>query len=351
MHTMPTALPLHGRRRTVLLTGASGVVGSVLLPRLRGFEVIALVHRTPVVAAGVSSVTGDISAPRLGLSDRTYRELAGQVDAVVHCAAVTDFARKDGSLEATNVVGTQRMADFAADAGATLYHVSTAFVGTSAQAGRSSTSVGYAASKAAGEQVVRASGVPAVILRPSVVIGDSVTGQIAAFQGLHRLAGAILTGAVPMIPFDADWPIDFVPCDVVADAIATVVERGLTEGEFWVTAGERSLRLHEAVSLTVELGGELGLQLDAPRFVSPDLFDRLIAPVFLDALPSKVRRSVLRLLDSFATYLCAGVAMPSSLPELQALGVMALPDQRLSLRRSVLQLAAANAPAPERAVA
>lgn len=327
-------LPSHPRR-TVLLTGASGVVGSALLTRLHAFEVIALVHRTPVLAAGVTSVAGDISAPRLGLSDRTYRDLVGRVDAVIHCAAVTDFARKDGSLEATNIDGTQRVAAFAVDAGATLYHVSTAFVGTTAQAGRSSTSVGYAASKAAGEQVVRASGVPAVILRPSVVIGDSTTGQIAAFQGLHRLAGAILTGAVPMIPFDADWPIDFVPCDVVADAIATVVERGLTEGEFWVTAGDRSMSLREAVTLTVDLGAELGLQLDAPRFVSPDLFDRLIAPVFLDALPPKVRRSVLRLLDSFATYLGAGLAMASSLPELAALGAVELPDQRVSLRKSI----------------
>ena len=43
-------------RRTVLLTGASGVVGRALLDRLRGAEVICLVHRSPVIAAGVHIV-------------------------------------------------------------------------------------------------------------------------------------------------------------------------------------------------------------------------------------------------------------------------------------------------------
>ena len=67
---------------------------------------------------------------------------------------------------------------------------------------------GYATSKLAAEQVVRDSGVPAVVLRPSVVIGDSRTGEISAFQGLHGVAGAILTGTVPMVPFD---PPTFTP--------------------------------------------------------------------------------------------------------------------------------------------
>ena len=35
-------------RRTVLLTGASGVVGHALLPRLRDLDVVCLVHRSPV---------------------------------------------------------------------------------------------------------------------------------------------------------------------------------------------------------------------------------------------------------------------------------------------------------------
>ena len=200
-------------RRTVLLTGASGVVGRALLPRLRDFDVVCLVHRSPVSGPNVTTVPGDITRPMFGLAERAYAELAARVDAVIHCAAATGFNRTDGSLEATNVTGTEHVTAFAAAAAAkpVLYHVSTAFVHTTAAGDRGRTAAGYAASKAAAEQVVRSSGVPHVILRPSVVIGDSVTGEIAAFQGLHKVVAGIFAGIVPMIPFDPAWPIDFFP--------------------------------------------------------------------------------------------------------------------------------------------
>jgi len=107
-------------RRTVLLTGASGVVGRALLPRLGDFDVVCLVHRSPVSGPNVTTVLGDIAKPMLGLAEQAYMELAAKVDAVIHCAAVTDFSRTDGSLEATNIAGTEHMASFAAAANAVL---------------------------------------------------------------------------------------------------------------------------------------------------------------------------------------------------------------------------------------
>ena len=322
-------------RRTVLLTGASGVVGRALLRRLRDVDVVCLVHRSPVCGPNVTTVPGDIAEPALGLAGLAYAELAAKVDAVIHCAAVTDFNRTDGSHEAVNIAGTRHVAAFAAAAGAVLYHVSTAFVHTTADGDRGQTAAGYAASKLAAEQVVRSSGVPHVIIRPSVIIGDSVTGEIAAFQGLYRVAAGLFTRVVPLIPFGPSWPIDFVPADVAADAIACVVENQVRDGEFWLTAGERALRLDEAVAIGVELARDLGVRVDMPRFVPPEMFDRLIGPVFLAALPGKVRRNVLRLLEFFTTYLQTGETKPSSMDELVALGARSLPDQRESLRTSL----------------
>src|SRR6516164_2665392 len=322
-------------RRTVLLTGASGVVGRALLPRLRDFDVVCLVHRSPVSGPNVTTVPGDVAEPMFGLAEPAYAELAARVDAVIHCAAVTSFNRIDGSLEATNVTGTEHVAAFAATAGAVLYHVSTAFVDTTADGDRGRTAVGYAASKSAAEDVVRSSGVPHVILRPSVVIGDSVTGEIAAFQGLHQVAAGLFAGIVPMIPFDPGWPIDFIPADVVADAIACLVENRVSEGEFWISAGEAALSLAEGVAVVIEFARGLGVTIDPPRFVPPDMFDRLIGPVFLDALPGRIRRNVLRMLEFFTIYLQSGQIKPSSLGELAALGARPLPDQRESLRNSL----------------
>jgi nucleoside-diphosphate-sugar epimerase len=329
-------------RLTVLVTGASGVVGSALLRRLRDLDIVCLVHRSPVTAPYVRTVRGDITVPRFGLAEREYARLVEQVDAVIHCAAVTDFNRTDGTLEATNVAGTQHVIDLAVAAGATLYHVSTAFVRTTSDGERGRTAAGYAASKSTGEELVRAAGVPHVILRPSVVIGDAETGEVAAFQGLHHVAAGIFAGIVPMIPFDPSWPIDFLSCDVVADAIACVVENGVTDGEFWITAGEQALRLDEGVGICVELARELGVDVDSPRFVPPEMFDRLIGPVFLEALPARIRQSVTRMLEFFTTYLRSGETKPSSLAALAALGMQPLPDQRASLRASLLYWAHAK---------
>jgi nucleoside-diphosphate-sugar epimerase len=327
-------------RRTVLLTGASGVVGRALLPRLRDFDVVCLVHRSPVSGPNVTTVLGDVAEPMLGLAEEAYVELAAKVDAVIHCAAVTDFGRTDGSLEATNIAGTENVAAFAAAADAVLYHVSTAFVHTTADGDRGRTAIGYASSKSAAEQVVRSSCLPHVILRPSVVIGDSVTGEIAAFQGLHRVVAGMFAGTVPMIPFDPAWPIDFIPADVVADAIACVVENRVSEGEFWISAGDQALRLDEGVAAVVEFARTLGVSIDTPRFVPPDMFDRLIGPVFLDALPARIRRNIVRMLEFFTTYLQSGETKPSSLDQLVSLGMRPLPDQRESLRSTVKYWAA-----------
>jgi len=327
-------------RRTVLLTGASGVVGRALLRRLRDFDVVCLVHRSPVSGPNVTAVTGDIARPMFGLAEQAYAELAARADAVIHCAAVTDFNRTDGSLEATNITGTEHVAAFAAAAKAVLYHVSTAFVHTTVDGERGRTAIGYASSKSAGEQIVRSAGVRHVILRPSVVIGDSGTGEIAAFQGLHQVAADLFAGIVPMIPFDPGWPIDFVPADVVADTIACLVENRVSEGELWISAGEEALRLDEAVTVAVEVAREAGVRADMPRFVPPEMFDRLIGPVFLDALPEKIRRNVPRMLEFFTTYLQSGQIKPSSLDRLVALGARPLPDQRESLRNTLRYWAA-----------
>lgn len=327
-----------GAPRTVLLTGASGVVGSALLQRLRDLDVVCLVHRSPVSGPNVTVLPGDVTEPMLGLGEQAYLKLAAKVDAVVHCAAITSFNCVDRSIDTTNITGTEHVAAFAAAANAVLYHVSTAFVHTTADGDRGRTAVRYAASKSAGEQVVRSSGVPHVILRPSVVIGNSATGEISAFQGLYKVVAGILRGSVPIIPFDPAWPIDFVPADVVADVIARVVENRVSTGEFWISAGEHALRLDEAVAVIMEFAAGPGVR--TPRFVPPDTLDRLKGRLLLSVLPPKVRKNVMRILDLFTTYLQSGDTKPSSLDQLAALGTRPLPDQRESLRNSLRYWAA-----------
>jgi len=339
------ARSLHGAR--ILLTGASGVVGQALLPRLLelGADVVCLVHHSPVAPPGVATVAGDLTRPRFGLTPHEFRSLGRRVDLVVHSAAVTDFNRADGSIEATNVAGVRHVLDLAAVADAPLYHLSTAYVDAEATGDRGRNAVRYAASKRKGEQLVHDSGLPHVILRPSIVVGDSVTGEISAFQGIYLAAGALFGGTLPMLPFDPSWPVDFVPQDVVADAVTAVLRAGLTAGEFWLTAGPRALSLEQAVAVALRVAEEGGAPPAPPRFIPPDLFDRLVAPVFLDALPHRMRVRVTRLLEFFAVYLARDERLPTSLPDLERIGATPLPDPAQILDRSLRYWVDATNPA------
>jgi thioester reductase-like protein len=278
----------------VLVTGASGVVGAAVIDQLRDHEVVSLTHRRPVPGA-VVQLHGDLGAPDLGLDRRRYEWLASHVGAIVHCAAVTDFGADARATHELNVRGTEQVLALAERSGAVLHHVSTAFVSRrelTRERGQDTTSARpdhYLDSKRAAEQAVRDSGLPATIIRPSVVIGHSLTGRIARFQGLHAIAGAVLRGTLPMVPLDRQARVDFVPQDLVARTIAALVRTRTTSGEFWVTAGAAAVTAARMVELAVETGRRLGLPVDAPRLVDPEMVDRLIRPVFIDPLPEPDR--------------------------------------------------------------
>ncbi|WP_327582315.1 SDR family oxidoreductase [Nonomuraea sp. NBC_00507] len=280
-------------RRTVLLTGAGGVVGQALLEQLGDVNVICLTHNTPVTGRNVLGIRGDLTAPRFGLDREEYDDLAGRIDAIVHCAAVTGFTVDKGATEDLNVRGTAEILALAERAGVPLHHVSTAFVARKDLArdtGSTARPEVYLDSKRAAEHLVRESGVAANIIRPSVVIGDAVTGRIAQFQGLHSIAGAMLKNAVPLVPLQQEARVDFIPQDLLARAIAGLVRAGTVGGDYWITGGEAALTAGRIVELALETGRSLGLELDMPRLVSQDMVDRLIRPVFIDPLPDRQRR-------------------------------------------------------------
>ncbi|MFE7779015.1 SDR family oxidoreductase [Streptomyces sp. NPDC057445] len=342
---------------TVLLTGASGVLGTALLPELSDRHVTALVHRTPVPGAD-EQLTGDLTRPRLGLDRRAYADLCARVDAVVHCAAVTGFGEGPEATHALNEAGTRRIVRLVADADALLYHVSSAFVARTGitrsgpgqnAGGRTARPEDYLDSKRAGEDVVRTSGVPAVIIRPSVIIGDSRTGEISAFQGLHAMLKGLLRGRLPLVPLSPDSLIDFVPQDVVAATVAALVRDGAHDGPVWVTAGDQALRAGRILELAADFAADTGLDPTLPRMVPPELVDRLIRPVFMADLPIATRRRLDDLLAMTALF-TAAEPFPTDLGRAPGLPPAFGADRaERSLRATLSQLVRAkgiNRPAP-----
>jgi thioester reductase-like protein len=278
------------RPLSVLVTGATGVVGRALLKELADLDVTCLVHRTPP-PNGTKFVTGDITQDRFGLDAIEYEALVATTDAVVHCAALTHFGVAPEETDRSNVLGTQEVLHFAERAGAAVYHVSTAFVRRQgATFGRTRQAIGgspepYLRSKCEAEDLVRASAAPTTIVRPSVVIGDRHTGEMSAFQGLHTLAGAIVKGQLPMLPARADARVDVIPQDVVARALATLVRRGVVGGEYWLTAGRAALTVQQLIDVSIDVGRSYGKSCEPPRLVAGDVLDRLVLPLFEDSLP------------------------------------------------------------------
>lgn len=305
------------RKRTILLTGASGVIGRALIDELaHDFDIVCLRNRRPIDDPRVSAFAGSFDHPNLGLTGEDYRRLVDRVDAIVHAAAVTSWKEEPARIRETNLSGPKALLRLAATADAPLYFYSTAFVAdpptdSDGFAGAST----YVQSKIDAENLVREHSAKTVIVRPSVVSGSTVDGSMAAFQGLHRMLGGILRGRVPLVPCSADSLIDTIPQDLVAAVQGRLLREGVIAGEFWLTAGTNSLRARDFLDICVELGEQLDIDFAAPRFVPSDTVDRLLLPLLEDTLAPEAQqmfRDFLEFLWLFQT----PEPLPSSMAEL-----------------------------------
>ncbi|MDT0380546.1 SDR family oxidoreductase [Streptomyces sp. DSM 42041] len=283
-------------RPTVLLTGAAGVLGRALLEELLvDHDVVCMRHRTPLGDPRVREVKGNLLEPRLGMTRAERFTLASEVDLVVHSAAATSWQLSPENIHRTNVQGTEAVIDIAERAEAPVYYMSTAFVAnplSAADRERFPGAAAYLASKTEAERRLRDARVPGVILRPSVVMGDSCTGQIAGAQGLTTALAAIVLGQVPVVPGAPGTRIDCVPQDYLARATVDLMRSGVTEGEFWLTAGKRALVLHDIVRTCADFAEHLGLPRPTPpRLLPVESVHRLLMPL-LDgtALPARTRK-------------------------------------------------------------
>lgn len=198
---------------SVLFTGFPGFIGARLLPRLLELspeerfvclvqerflelarrELAAIEERQPAARGRLSTAVGDITQPGLGLSADDATRLRRELTTAHHLAAVYDLAVSRELGMRVNVEGTRNVLAFLAEAQRfdRLHYVSTAYVSGSATGvfRESDLDIGqgfknhYEETKFLAEVEVVRSGVPATIYRPSVVVGDSRTGETGKFDG------------------------------------------------------------------------------------------------------------------------------------------------------------------------
>src|SRR6266545_3719736 len=239
--------------RVHFVTGFPGFIGKRLVRRLAaqhagsGARLVLLVQpknarvaREALAALGVAGevVEGDVEQMHLGLSGAEFKALARDVTDIWHLAARTLGADRT-DLRRVNVDGTRNVLDLAAAARRLrrLNHFSTAYV-SGDRVGvilEDELAMGqrfhnaYEETKFQAELLVRRAqaDLAATIYRPSIVVGDSRTGEIDRFEGPYALAILLVASplAVPLpLPGDAVAPLNVVPVDFVVDAALAIAE-------------------------------------------------------------------------------------------------------------------------------
>ncbi|MBL4850295.1 MAG: SDR family oxidoreductase, partial [Planctomycetes bacterium] len=275
---------------STLLTGATGFVGAQVLLRLlksQPHRVVCLVRaESPAHAARrgrdtlqtifglrarryanrVDWIPADLEQESLGLSERTFRELALETEEIFHCAASTSFELSYADAKAINVTGLKRVYALAEAAQKTgnfrrLNHVSTAYVTGEEQGTLSADFLPgpegsfrntYEETKAEAERFLRDEGrVPYCVFRPSIVVGDSLSGQTTNWNVVYYPMRLMADGKLPFVPSIGPALVDCVPVDWVADAMVALARRDDVTGRtFNLTAGSQALTVSDVVEHT-----------------------------------------------------------------------------------------------------
>ena len=222
----------------LLLTGATGLVGSALLPRLTatGRPVRCLVRdprRLGAKRVRVQLALGDLSDPP------SFRNALRGVDTVVHlAAAIRD--QPGGSIEELNAVATWRMVQAAHRAG--VEH----FVFFSAQSASAHNRTRFMRAKALAERAVAESGVRHTIFAPSIIYAP---GDVFLTL-LERMA------LLPVVPISGSGRALFQPIWArdVADCVMAALERP-DGAERYELSGPETLSYDAIVELALRAAG------------------------------------------------------------------------------------------------
>ena len=215
----------------ICLTGASGFIGQRVVDRLAalGATDVTLFQRRP--SRRVQRQTWRSFAVDL-VSDAIPGEAFAPGCVVVHLAAATGSANPR-TMHAVNVDATGRLLDAARAARARHF----IFVSSVAAGYRDQRWAPYAQSKAAAERLVIASGIPATLVRPTLVFGPGSPNQ----RGLETLA----TLALPLLPGQGDVRVQPIHVDDVADALVHVTANIRTTAAPVTVGGPSALTMRE----------------------------------------------------------------------------------------------------------
>jgi len=270
---------------TILLTGFPGFIAGRLVECLakpdtqlyllvekhliekamRSVEEIALKTNTPL--ENFALIKGDITRENLGISERDLEIVRRETTDVHHLAAVYDLAVEKNLAFRVNVEGTKNVNEFVK----TLpnlrryNYVSTCYVSGKRAGVIYETELEHDAGfrnfyeetkYLAEREVEKLKGeIPTTVFRPSVVVGDSKTGETAKYDGIYYLINYL-----KMFPRlfrfvnvgNKDVKLNLVPVDFVVEAIVALAKDEKAIGKTIALADPNPLTTEELFDAIAE---------------------------------------------------------------------------------------------------
>jgi nucleoside-diphosphate-sugar epimerase len=319
----------------ILLTGATGFLGKEVLRQLldkTDYNIFILSRakagvpynvRIPLVTYDLSRITfieGDIQQDGVFSlsSDRKYLE--NVIDEVIHMAASVDFQEsRRTEIMSVNVDGTLRLLSQLHDfkKHPRLAYVSTCYVSgilsgpfsfkETDRANGSGFKNPYEESKSKAEALVQKSGIPHIILRPSIIIGSS-DGSYYDNKTIYALFSALLTAKASFIktsvsassfiktsvsasteigsliqqPCDIKSPLiggqsvlkNMIPVDVAAKMLVDIVQESGEPGKVYHLAYPRQSKVGDIVSAATRFLNMSGIYLDMEENIDSNFLSR-----------------------------------------------------------------------------
>ncbi|MBA3632811.1 MAG: SDR family oxidoreductase [Acidobacteria bacterium] len=290
---------------TIFLTGFPGFIAKRLVKRLAKndtqffllvekqfiekamleVEKIAQTVNTPL--ENFALIEGDITQTDLGISEKDLKVLQKETTDVYHLAAIYNLAIEKDLAYRANVEGTENVNEFVRSLPnlRRYNYVSTCYVSGKRKGviyeNELEHNAGfrnfYEETKYLAEVEVEnlKREIPTTIFRPSVVVGDSKTGETAKYDGIYYLINYLrrFPAAFRLVNVgNKDVQLNLVPVDFVVEAIAVVAKDKMAVGKTIALADPNPLTTEELFDVLAEaMTGKKSIIKPPPRIVEKTL--------------------------------------------------------------------------------
>lgn len=323
-----------GYDEVVLLTGYPSFAARKMAEELlrdRGTYVHAVVH--PKLEADARAaldllplgdrqrlnvIEGDAAAMDLGLSGVELAAIAREVTRIHHCAQASFIGVARENAEAVNVAGAREIlevAEVCEKLECLVYHSTASVAGNRTGLVREdeldkgqSFRNDVEETRAHGERIVRGAmgKLPICVVRPSMIVGDSTTGEVDRFDGPYLLMLLIVTSPPDMplpLPGRGDAPLNMVPIDYVVRAARAIGRDRSAIGRTFHVVDPTPLPARRVFELVARAGG----RRMARGFIPANLTKALLRTPGIERF-AKSPRAFLEALGTDVTYSAANTS-------------------------------------------